>query len=104
MGDFMKQEILTRTPVTLDFTGCRCVADLYKIMREAMKWENWYGDNLDSLWDILTGLPFYGDDFKILRPRVYEDPVLTRKADAVCDIFCEAQERFGKITVDIDCT
>lgn len=93
---------MTRISVTLDFTSCRCVGDLYQTMRVAMKWQNWYGENLDALWDILTGLPFYGDDFTILRPRTYEDPGLTRKADAVCDVFCEAEARFGRITVEIN--
>lgn len=98
----MEKLFQDRIAVTLDFSKSASVSDLYGEMRDKMKWKSWYAENLDALWDILTGLPYYGDDFKIIRPRVFSDPLLTRKADAICDIFFEAQERFGKITADID--
>lgn len=98
----MEHALIEREAVTLDFTPCETLKDIYSEMRTKMNWKSWYGENLDALWDILSGMEFFGDDFKILRPRMYADPALTRRVDAVCDIFYEAQARFGKITVDVD--
>lgn len=86
------------THVTLDFTACEKTADFYREMRGKMEWEDWYGDNLDALWDILTGLPYTGDDFLILRLRTYPDCAaesgwyLTRRADRICRVFEEARD------------
>lgn len=93
--------------VTLDFTKCRSIFAVYQEMREKMEWQDWYGNNLDALWDILTGLPYKGDDFVILRPRHYcdipygQDAAFTNAVDKICDIFLEAQNEYEKIKVEI---
>ena len=60
-----------REQIILDFRECRSISSVYAQMREKMEWLDWYGENPDALWDILTGLPYRGDDFIILRPRYY---------------------------------
>ena len=96
-----------RVAVTLDFTSCREVGALYDQMREKMCWQDWYGENLDALWDILTGLPYVGDDFLILRPGVYPDlpafegEYLASKVDGICAVFQDAQEEYGRISVAV---
>ena len=55
-----------RTVVTLDFRPCRYISQIYQEMRLKMKWDEDYGENLSALWDILWGMPYYGDDFLIL--------------------------------------
>ncbi len=60
-----------REQVTLDFTACSSIGALYLEMRTKMAWDDAYGENLDALWDILTGLPYRGDDFTIFLPRTY---------------------------------
>lgn len=93
--------------VILDFRKCSHVLDAYEEMRTQMEWEDWYGNNLDALWDILTGLPCKGDDFLILRLKKYcsnpnnYDQKLTIDIDKVCNQFLEAQEEYGDIHVDI---
>ena len=93
------------------FVGCRIVLPLYgsisEEMRQKMEWEDWYGTNLDALWDILTGLPYRGDDFLILRPRYYSgipygrDAIFTQAVDKICDIFLDAQAEYDSIRVEI---
>ena len=69
-----------------------------------------YGSNLDALWDILTGLPYKGDDFVILRPRAYsgiphgKNREFTEAVDKICQIFEEAQTTYGEITVKLQYT
>lgn len=62
-----------RVSVILDFTQCKYVGEMYLEMRKKMKWEDWYGENLYALWDILTSLPHEGDDFTIIRPYHYTE-------------------------------
>lgn len=60
---------LTETEaVTIDFSACLRRGELYKELRRRMAWEDWYGETLDSLWDVLTGLPHKGDSFELIMP------------------------------------
>ncbi len=87
--------------VLLDMMRCQDRAGLYRELREKMAWDPEYGENLDALWDILTGLPHKGDRFLILRPRRYEDGSFTEYVDRMCAVFQEAQDE-GELTVRIE--
>ena len=54
--------------VFLDFSACADIPALYAELRHQMGWEGWYGENLDALHDILTGLPHRGTRFLITPP------------------------------------
>ena len=98
--------MLPREEVTLDLRRCRYLRDIYGELREKMEWADFYGENFDALWDILTGMPYKGDDFIILRPRHYvgiphgKNEGFTEYVDKLCAIFKEAQEK-QEITVEV---
>ena len=75
-------------PLTLDFSRCVERAELYDEMREKMRWQSWYGSNLDALWDILTGLEYEGRSFRLLLPP--EDSPVASYANLVRETFREA--------------
>lgn len=107
-GDsYLNYTYIPREKVTLDFTCCKTVQELYEQMHSKMEWEDWYGHNLDALWDILTGLPHKGDDVLILRPKAYEEAsdclavFLTDKLDRICEVFLEAQDKYDAVRVEI---
>lgn len=54
--------------VTLDFSGCTDRGQLYSVLRRKMLWQDWYGESLDALCDILTGLPHLGKRFQFVMP------------------------------------
>lgn len=108
LGDkYFNYILLPREQVTLDFCACKYIGDVFKEMRIKMEWDSWYGENLDALWDILTGLPHKGDDFTIIRPKRFvgiphgENATFTKYVDKICSIFQEAQEQ-GDLTVQIE--
>ena len=74
--------------VTLDFYGCRERSGLYAVMRRAMLWQDWYGENLDALHDILTGQAYYGRTFTFILPaddapcRSYAERIVREFEDA----------------------
>ncbi len=41
--------------VIIDFSECKYPLDLHKEIKEKLELPEWYGNNLDALWDILTG-------------------------------------------------
>ena len=87
-----------RIAVTIDFTDCRYIDDLYKEMRTKMEWDDDLGENLDALWDILRGMPYKGDDFTIIRPLCFKNipynhnDTFTNYVDKICSIFQRAQQ------------
>ena len=74
--------------VTLDFSACRERRDLYSVLRCAMLWQDWYGENLDALHDILTGQPYLGRSFTIVLPEA-ESPCRAY-AERIANEFTEA--------------
>ena len=75
--------------VTLDFSRCDNVPSLYARIREKMAWQDWYGENLDALYDILTGLPHRGEHF-VLIPPASSSAELTEYIDRLQSVFAEA--------------
>ncbi len=94
--------------VTLDFTKCKYISEVYQEMRTKMQWQDWYGECIYAIWDILRGLPHYGDHFTILRPMHYTDipygqnEQFTRYVDKVCQAFLDAEQCCEEIQVKIE--
>ncbi len=79
----------TLSPVAeLDFSRCRERSELYEILASRMLWQNWYGRNLDALYDILTGLPHLGKRFVVRLPA--EDAPCRGYAEIMVQIFLDA--------------
>ncbi len=39
--------------IILDFTGCKYLLDIHKRLKATFDFPEWYGENLDALWDCL---------------------------------------------------
>ncbi|MDY4224698.1 MAG: barstar family protein [Oscillospiraceae bacterium] len=74
--------------VTLDLSACRERRELYSVLRRAMLWQDWYGENLDALHDILTGQPYLGRSFIIILPDI--DSPCRAYAERIANEFAEA--------------
>ncbi len=46
----------------LDFTGCRHLGEMHRIIKEAFNFPDWYGENWDAFWDFYK----YYDDNEML--------------------------------------
>lgn len=76
--------------VTVDFSACRTRKELYNELRRKMEWEEWYGETLDSLWDILTGMPHKGKRFVIIPPADTAGEDVKNYAALIGSVFEEA--------------
>ena len=48
--------IINENPIILDFTGCRRLGEIHKILKERFGFPEYYGENWSALWDCLDGL------------------------------------------------
>ena len=98
-----------RVKVTLDFSSCKYMSDLFREMHTKMEWDDNFGENLSALWDILWGMPYKGDDFTIIRPRYFteiphgENAAFTDYVNKICSIFERAQAQ-RILTVQLEYT
>ena len=65
-------------------------------MRQKMAWKTWYGENLDALYDILTGLPHRGTRFILMLPPEDAPPEVRLYADRIASVFRQAEEESGR--------
>ena len=78
--------------IFIDFSACADIPALYSELRQKMAWESWYGENLDALYDILTGLPHRGRHF-VLTPPAEDAPVEVRLyAERILRVFQDYEE------------
>ncbi len=53
---------------TLDLSRCEDRGDIYAVLRSRMLWQEDWGENLDALYDILTGERYLGKRFRFIMP------------------------------------
>ncbi len=80
-------ESLTGTKL-IDLAPCESRADLYAALRRTLAWEDWYGENLDALWDVLTGMPQTGERYTVALPQ--KDSPVRDYAEKLRAVFREA--------------
>ena len=81
--------------IRVDFSKCENSEQMHEQLRRALNLPEYYGGNLDALWDVLTGLPHKGKHFIISLPDAESD--IASYADSICDIFREAGVSFETV-------
>lgn len=41
------------TNIELDFSNCKYISSIHKVLKDAFDFPEYYGENLDALWDCL---------------------------------------------------
>ena len=44
---------VTDNPIILDFSQCKYFGEIHKIIKEKLGFPDYYGENLDALWDCM---------------------------------------------------
>lgn len=92
----MEQDNVT---YTVDFKGVKYYSDIHKALKEGLGFPNYYGENLDALWDCLTET--VGSNVKIILKN-YQDveKINEEYADKILRIFKRAKHFADEIEVD----
>lgn len=88
---------------TLDFSSCKYLGEIHEIIRTELELPEWYGANLDALWDSVTGLMYVPAKIKIIfKPKTKAAQALGNEVEKIISLFIEAQEEYGQIEVTVE--
>ena len=84
----------------LDFSSYEYLGEIYQCIRKGLNWPDWFGENLDALWDFLQDYP---EDVKIIyHPVSKKAEELRRCVEEIIDVFKEAEETYHEFTLRLD--
>ena len=84
----------------LDFSSCRYLGEIHEIIRTELELPDWYGANLDALWDAVTGLMYVPANLRIIfKPETKASQNLSEEVEKIIAVFVEAEKEYGEIAV-----
>lgn len=83
----------------VNFTDCRYVGELYLELKRKLELPDWCGENLDALWDALTGIMYTPAEISVTKTTAEE--VIQDHADAIVAVMQEAEQTYREITVTV---
>ncbi len=77
--------------VIIDFSNCRYSMDLHNEIRTKLELPDWYGNNLNALWDALTGIIETPIDITVIfKPGIKGAENLKESVLKIIEVFKEA--------------
>ena len=92
-------ESLSVKECVLDFSECSYIGEVYAIIKKELELPEWCGENLDALWDAVTGIMYTPANITIRSTIRREE--LQQSVDDIITVFREAEEEYHEITVVI---
>ena len=83
----------------LDFSECSYIGEVYAVIKKELELPEWCGENLDALWDAVTGM-MYTPAHIIIRSATKSEE-LQQSIDDIISVFREAEEEYHEIAVVI---
>lgn len=81
----------------VNFSDCRYVGELYLELKRKLELPDWCGENLDALWDALTGIMYTPAVISVTKTTARED--IQEHANAIVAVMQEAEMKYQEITV-----
>lgn len=81
----------------LDFSECSYIGEIYLTIKNELELPEWCGNNLDALWDAITGIMYTPAEIVIKRTAKRRE--LQSSIDDIISVFCEAEKEYHEITV-----
>ena len=89
--------------IEIDFSNCKYIGSVHKEIKEKLELPEWYGENLDALWDVLIGIAQTPIIVKIIfKQQTISSKKLTPYINEVINVFNEAVEKCNEINVIIE--
>ena len=89
--------------IEIDFSNCKYIGSVHKEIKEKLELPEWYGENLDALWDALIGIAQTPIIVKIIfKTQTISSKKLTPYINEVINVFNEAVEKCNEINVIIE--
>lgn len=86
----------------LDFSECNYLGEIHQKIQTVLELPDWYGQNLDALWDSITGIMYLPAEITIIfQPQTIQALQLSEEVDKIITVFTEASNEFGEIVLNI---
>ena len=83
----------------VNFSECRYVGELYLELKRKLELQEWCGENLDALWDALTGIMYTPAAITVTKTTAWQE--IQEHANAIVAVMKEAEMKYREITVRI---
>lgn len=83
----------------LVFSECRYLGEIYAHIKDELELPQWSGENLDALWDAVTGMMYTPAEIIIcpkVRGRELQDDI-----QKIVAVFQEAQQEYNVISANV---
>lgn len=81
----------------LDFSQCSTWGEVYREIKKKLELPDWCGENLDALWDAVTGMMYTPAQITIGKKT--KNSNLSADVRQIISVLYEAEEKYGQITV-----
>lgn len=81
----------------LDFSECSTWGEVYREIKKKLALPDWCGENLDALWDAVTGMMYTPAQIEVSKK--VKNNELAKDVQQIISVLCEAEEKYGQITV-----
>ena len=86
--------------IAVDFSGCRYLGEIHKVLKQQLDFPDYYGENLSALWDCLRYYSF--EDTKIIVKGITELPgELKEHMNRIIEVFDDVHTENPAITFEI---
>lgn len=86
----------------LDFSNCKYLGEVHEIIKNVLELPDWYGQNLDALWDSITGLMYVPAEIKIIYKPKEINPELSKEIIKIINVFKEAENEYNEISLSVE--
>lgn len=85
----------------IDFSDYKYLGELHQEIKEKLELPDWYGENLDALWDSLTGIMYVPAEITITYLPKVNSVRLKEEVYKIIHIFKEAEKEYDEIIVHV---
>ena len=85
----------------LNFTQCKYLSEVHRTIQQELELPEWYGRNLDALWDSLTGIMYLPAEITIIYNPNHKDKALAAEIDKIIEVFKDAEIEYPEIVVHV---
>jgi len=85
----------------IDFTDCKSIYDLHEVVMKELEFPDFYGRNLDAMWDCVTGMMYTPADITV-RGISNPNPFVAEKIQGMIEVFKDAEIMYKKIRLHIE--
>lgn len=88
--------------IVLDFSNCKYLDEIHKMLKEKFGFPEYYGENWDALWDCLDDFFFAKKEFKVEIHGFYGmEESLREQCKELLEIFDDLREEYPSITMEL---